>query len=227
MTHTPSASEEYAAQINALMGRLHKESERRGYKFYVQPSPEVLPEFLKGYRPDAISIGPDGGTVIEIKSRRDNPQRESLTKIGNLVEGQKGWEFRVFYVSPPADGRPDLSAPTENELASGIAEARKLLESGHERAALLIAWSLLEAIARFVTPAEERSKARPLSPMQAVQTLAELGYVAEVDARRLRKLTSLRNAVAHGGLGTPVPTEIVTQLIHDLEEIAHSLKETA
>ena len=227
MTYQPSESEESVARINGLMERLQKDVERRGWKFYIQPPPKEIPEFLKGHRPDALGIGPDGGVVIEIKARGHKAQRESLSEIANLVEAQKGWEFRVFYISPPGEVKPDLSAPTASELASGIAEARVLLESGHERAALVIAWSLLEAIARLITSQEERIRARPLSPVQAVQTLAEMGYLEEVDARRLRELTSLRNAVIHGGLGTVVPANDVAQLIHDLEEITHNLDKAA
>ncbi|TXN43690.1 hypothetical protein [Methylobacterium sp. WL7] len=227
MTYQPSEAKAFATQIDGLLGRLQKDAEKRGWKFYIQPSPQVIPEFLKGYRPDALGIGPDGGVVIEIKARRHDAQGESLAKIANLVEAQKGWEFRVFYVAPPVEVRTDLSAPTASELASGIAEARTLLESGHERAALVIAWSLLEAIARLVTPQGETTRARPLSPVQAVQTLAEMGYLKEVDARRLRELTSLRNAVVHGGLKTVVPANDVAQLICDLETITHDLAEAA
>lgn len=227
MTYQPSEAKELTARINSLMGQLQKDAEKRGWKFYIHPQPQVIPEFLKDYRPDALGIGPDGGVVIEIKAREPKGQRESLAKIANLVESQKGWDFRVFYISSPVEARPDLSVPTASELASGIAEARELLESGHERAALVIAWSLLEAIARLVTPEGEGNKARPFPPIQAVQTLAEMGYLEESDARRLRELTNLRNAVVHGGLRTVVQANDVAQLIHDLEEIAHNLDEAA
>jgi uncharacterized protein YutE (UPF0331/DUF86 family) len=227
MTYQSSRSAEIDARVDGLLERLQKDAEKRGWKFYIQPPPQVIPEFLKGYRPDALAIGPDGGVAIEIMVGRREAQKESLAKIANLVEAQRGWEFRVFYVSPPLEDRPDLSAPTAGELASGIAEARALLESGHERAALVIAWSLLEAIARLVTPEDERTKARPLCPVQAVQTLAEMGYLEEADARRLRELTTLRNAVVHGALKTVVPANDVAQLIHDLEEITHDLDEAA
>src|SRR3954471_18954542 len=122
MAYQPSESEEFAARIDGLMRRLQKDAEKRGWNFYLQRPPQVIPEFLKGYRPDALGIGPDGGVVIEIKARGHEAQRESLAKIADLVEAQKGWEFRVFYVSPPVEVRPDLSAPTASELASGIAE---------------------------------------------------------------------------------------------------------
>ncbi|WP_128566477.1 hypothetical protein [Methylobacterium crusticola] len=227
MTYQSSESEEFVARIDGLMERLQKDAEKRGWKFYIQPSPQILPEFLKDYNPDALGIGPDGGVVIEIKARQHEAKRESLAKIADLVKAQKGWGFKVFYVSPPVEVRPDLSAPTANELASGIAEARVLLESGHERAALVIAWSLLEAIARLVTPQGERNRARPLSPVQAVQALAETGYLKEIDARRLRELTNLRNAVVHGSFRTVVPANDVAQLINDLEKITHNLDEAA
>lgn len=227
MTYRPSESEEFSTRIDGLLGRLQKDAEKRGWTFYIQPPPHVIPDFLKGYRPDALGVGPDGGVVIEIKARRHEAQRESLVKIASLVEAQPGWEFRVFYVSTPVEVGVDLSAPTASELAYGIAEARMLLESGHERAALVMAWSLLEAIARLVTPQGERARTRPLSPVQAVQTLAEMGYLEEVDARRLREMTNLRNAVVHGGLGTAVPADDVAQLINDLEGIAYNLDEAA
>lgn len=109
MTYQPSESEEFAARIDGLLGRLQKDAEKRGWTFYVDPPPHVIPEFLKGYRPAALGIGPDGGVVIDIKARQQERQKESLAKIASLVEAQKGWAFRVFYVSPPIDARPDLS----------------------------------------------------------------------------------------------------------------------
>ena len=90
-----------------------------------------------------------------------------------------------------------------------------------------MAWALLEAIARLVAPKDEGIKARPLSPVQAVQTLTEMGYPEETDARSLRKLTNLRNAVVHGGLKVNGPANDVAQLIHDLEEMAHNLEGAA
>ncbi|RVU14771.1 hypothetical protein [Methylobacterium oryzihabitans] len=227
MTYRPSDSDELAARIDDLMGRLRRDVGKRGWTFHVQPSSEVIPEFLKGYQPDALGIGPDGGIVIKIRVRGRETQAESLADLAKLVESQNGWELRVFYVSPPAEVAPGLPAPTSGELASGLAEARVLLDGVHERAALVMAWSLLEAMARLVSPTEEKARARPLSPVQAVQTLAEMGYLEEADARRLRDLTRLRNAVVHGGLGTIVPAHDVARLIHDLEGITHSLDEAA
>ena len=227
MTHRTYHSEEASDRIADLMERLQKDAERRGWTFYVEPPSHVIPEFLNGYRPDALGIGPDGGVVVEIKSHRPDARKHGLASLADLVETQKGWNFRVFYVAPPAEAGPDAPAATRSELASGIAEARVLLDTGHERAALVIAWSLLEAIARLVTPLERKNSARPLSPVQAVQRLAEMGYLEESDARRLRELTNLRNAVVHGGLDTAVPANDVAQLIHDLEEITASLDEAA
>jgi uncharacterized protein YutE (UPF0331/DUF86 family) len=227
MTYPHSESEEYRAQIDGLMAQLRKDAEKRGWKFYIEPPLQVIPEFLKGYRPDALGIGSDGGVVVEVKTRQHKAQKDSLAKIASLVEAQSGWEFRVFYVSPPVEVEPAVSDPTAIELSSGIAEVRKLLEAGHERAALVIAWSLLEAIARLVSPHEGRTKARPLSPVQAVQTLAEMGYLEEVDARRLRELANLRNAVVHGVFQTTVLPKDVDQLMTNLEEITRNLDEAA
>ncbi|RYB02288.1 hypothetical protein [Lichenibacterium ramalinae] len=227
MTYRFSSAEESSTQIADLMDRLQKDAEKRGWTFYIRPPSEVIPEFLEGYRPDALGIGPGGGVVIEIKARGHDLQRESLAKLAKLVESQQGWSFRFFYVSPSPEPKSDSSTATAVELASGLAEARVLLETGHERAALVIAWSLLEALARRVAPQQEKDLLRPLSPAQAVQRLAEMGYLEENDARRLRELTNLRHAVVHGGLSTAVPPDDVARLIHDLEDITAHLDEAA
>ena len=96
MTYQPSGSEELAARIESLLGRLQKDAEKRGWKFYIHPPPHVIPEFLEGYCPDALGIGPDGGVVIEINARRHETPIQSVAKIASLIEAQKGWDYRVF-----------------------------------------------------------------------------------------------------------------------------------
>lgn len=223
MTYKIFESDELDDRVKSLMARLQNDIEKRGWKFYIDPPERVIPAFLKGYHPDALGIGADGGVVIEIKTGRHKPLNLNLAKIAKIIEDQNGWEFRVFHVSPAAEVPPVLSDPTPDELTRGIAEVRTLLETGHAQAALIVAWSLLEAIARLVTPYDERRESRPLSPIQTVQRMAEMGYLEEFDAQRLRKLANLRNVVVHGGFATTVPAKEVAQLIKDLEKITDDL----
>ena len=100
-------------------------------------------------------------------------------------------------------------------------------ETGHERAAFVMGWAALEAIARLVMDQRGIDPAKPLSPIQAVQILVQEGYIDDDDARRLRSLARLRNEIVHGGLRTVVSREDVAGLIRDLETMAGTLRHAA
>lgn len=67
-----------------VLRNLRRVSEARGMKFYVNPPREVVPDFLGSYQPDAIAVGPNGGTVIELK------HREHLRRNGNSRQSRNG-----------------------------------------------------------------------------------------------------------------------------------------
>ena len=41
-----------------VLERLRETYEREGYEFFLQPSGDILPPFLRGFRPDAIALKP-------------------------------------------------------------------------------------------------------------------------------------------------------------------------
>jgi uncharacterized protein YutE (UPF0331/DUF86 family) len=60
----------------------------------------------------------------------------------------------------------------------------------------------------------------PLTPLQAVQTLAEEGYLESEAAHDLRQLANRRNAAAHGDLSAVVSAEEIWSLVRRLRVIA-------
>jgi uncharacterized protein YutE (UPF0331/DUF86 family) len=62
------------------------------------------------------------------------------------------------------------------------------------------------------------------SPLQAIQTLAEGGYIENEAADYLRKMVKLRNAVVHGDLSVDVPASQVEGLLKQLRAIASTIE---
>ena len=132
-------SEARLLESNALR-HLQKLSEARGLKFYLNPPREIVPDFLGDYRPDAIALGPEGGIIIEMKSRRSPASEKQLAEIASRISGQKGWEFRAIYLNPPMNEMPPIEIPTPDQLRATFREIEELTRTGHLAAGFVRAW---------------------------------------------------------------------------------------
>ena len=89
-------------------------------------------------------------------------------------------------------------SPAEpSTIRERIEEVDALSASGHNRAAFVTAWSLLEAALQSINAA---TTAKPRTPGTVVQTLAMNGYIEPEVERNLRALIDLRNRIVHGDL---------------------------
>jgi uncharacterized protein YutE (UPF0331/DUF86 family) len=215
-------SEAYLLESNALR-TLQKESEARGLKFYINPPREIIPAFLGGFQPDAIALGPEGGIIIEVKSRRSAASDDQLAAIAKKVSDQNGWEFRAIYLNPPLDEMAPIQKPTPEQLQTTFQEIEALTRAGHRTAAFARAWAALESLARLASPKSEARSTRALAPMQTIQTLAEEGYIDKEVADRLREMVKLRNAVVHGDFSVDIPAEQIENLLKELQLIASDI----
>jgi hypothetical protein len=206
-----------------VLRNLQQVSEARGLKFFVNPPREIVPGFLGNYQPDAIAVGPEGGIIIEVKFRRSPASERQLAEIAKRVSGQKGWEFRAIYLTPPTDETLPIAKPTPEQLRATFGEIQALMKGGHPAAALATAWATLESLARLASASSEARRPMGYSPIQAIQTLAEEGYIENEAADRLREMANLRNAVVHGDLSVDVPVEQVEWLLKQMQAIASDI----
>jgi uncharacterized protein YutE (UPF0331/DUF86 family) len=214
---------EAALWQSSALRNLQRVSEARGLKFYVNPPRDVVPDFLGDFRPDAIARGPEGGIIIEVKLRRTPESDTRLAEIARRVSAQKGWEFRAIYITPPIDEIPSIAKPTQQQLQAAFDQIEALTNGGHHAAALLIAWAALESLARLAS-ANSETGTRAFSPLQAIQMLAENGYLENEAADDLRRMVKLRNAVAHGDLSVDVQGGQVKSLLKQLRAIAADIE---
>jgi len=211
-------------ELNVLRNLQHS-YEARGLKFHINPSRELVPAFLAGYTPDAIAVGPGGGgIIIEVKRQRTQATDRQLAELAKKVADQKGWEFRAIYTNPTTERPDNIAKPTPEQIDARLKEIQVLADTGHYAPALIFGWAVLESLARL---ASDPGSSRGYSPIQAIQTLAEEGYIENEEAQRLREMARLRSAVVHGDFSVAVSAEQVEFLLKQLTALKSDIAKVA
>jgi hypothetical protein len=191
----------------------------QGYTLVREPSRGDLPPFLGGFRPDAIATGKSPSLIVEVIARGPSGEAEAakVKQLKDLVAGHPGWKVEVVYTAPSL---PVPSVASPEAIRQRFREIRRLADSDRP-AALIMGWSLLEAVARALLP--DRAT-RGLTPATTVELLASLGYIVQSEADKLGEAGRARNLIVHGDVSVKVTSlqlesvlEIVDVLIGHLE----------
>jgi REase_AHJR-like len=183
-----------------VLALLRNRYEADGFSFIEHPDKADLPAFMQGYQPDALALGKDKSIAIELKLRQDPNSEKDLRAISERFRGQPLWEFRVVYGDEVED--QSIAAPTPEQIRVQLEEAEVLLAQNHPRAALVLGWAAVEAIARTLSADLPASGSRTMR--QAIELLEHLGRLRFQEAQELRRLVPLRSKVVHGDFQTPV-----------------------
>jgi uncharacterized protein YutE (UPF0331/DUF86 family) len=195
------------AEVRAILEQAASKLESEGFQVYLEPTKDILPEFLRRHAPDAIALSNSSSTrnlVIEIASAGSQaaPKQEALREA---LKDHKDWELKLFFVNPLKPS-PILPIVAYGDIVRGITTVESLLANGQIEPALLMAWASFEALCRASLPAEF---AKPQSPGRLVEVLARLGTLTPSQADLARSLAGQRNAIIHGVLTTKVdPLEV-------------------
>lgn len=214
-----------ASREAAILERLRDRYERQGYQFFARPARELIPDFLGDLHPDAIALKPDDRLIIEVRLKPPPPEATArLAEIARKVATQPGWRFTVLVEDKAPDGALRVRRSSRQEIERQLAEAATLADGGHARAAFILAWAVLEAVARA---SRSTRSDRPLPPMQTIQDLAMHGLIEDDAADRLRGMLAVRNAVAHGDFSVAVEPAAVRFLIELIGKLVPGLKGAA
>ena len=134
---------------------------------------------------------------------------KSLRAISERFRGQPLWEFRVVYGGEVED--QPIATPTLELIRVQLEEAETPLAQNHPRAALVLGWAAVEAIARIPSADFPASGSRTMR--QAIERLEHLGRLRFREAQELRRLIPLRTKVVHGDFQTPVTTAEVEPVL--------------
>ena len=183
-----------------------------GYEVIPAPSPADLPPFLADRRPDAIAIGKHPSLLVEVFRKDGKRELAKVRELQSRLQGHDDWQLRVFYFSSL---EPTLQ-PVPNAATMDAIQAARNVAATEPRAALLLAWSIMEAVAREMI---ETTGSRALNPSALVNLLVSEGYVDQDQANEMFRLSKLRSEVAHGQLDCATTPKDVSWLLSIAEQV--------
>lgn len=186
-----------------------------GYEVIPAPSPADLPPFLADRRPDAIAIGKHPSILVEVFRKDGNRELARVRELQSVLQGHDDWQLRVFYFSSL---EPTLQ-PVPNAATMDAVQAAREVSSTEPRAALLLAWSIMEAVAREKI---ETTGPRALDPSALVNLLVGEGYIDQDQANKMFRLSKLRSEIAHGQLDCATTPDDVLWLLSIAKQVISS-----
>jgi len=195
----------------------------KGYEVIEEPSPEQLPDFLSGYRPDLLIRRGNEAVVVEVKSRASLAKDPQIRDLARLLHAKPGWNFELVVVGEgEKPGTPeDACSFGRQDILRSIEAAEKVLGSGFSEAALLLAWSTSEATVRLLTE-EEGILLDSLAPPYILKQAVTNGVISREDYTLLMNAMKYRNALAHGFKLNDFNSALVRDLIGTTKRLLES-----
>jgi len=216
--------ETIATLVRQRTRAIAEEYRRRGYEVIEEPAQEQLPDFLSGYHPDLLIRKGDEARVVEVKSRVALTKEPQIRELARLLHTKPHWNFELVIVGEEEQLRtPEGARPFDrDDILRGIQAPERLLELGVSEAALLLAWSSLEATVRLLAMEEDIVLDR-LDPLYILNQAVMHGVISRDEYNFLTKVMKYRNALAHGFKTVDFDRALVKELIsttqHLLQEV--------
>jgi uncharacterized protein YutE (UPF0331/DUF86 family) len=194
--------------LNQVLNNLTAE----GWNVFAEPGRELLPDFFRKIRPDAIAFRGDEKLAIEVVGR----SRESLNRVEQMRAAleENGWNLKVVALSQDVRTE-ELPVASRHSIELHILEVKNLTEGKHFAAALVLSFASLEALTRRIT----KDARRPQSPGRVIEVLARDGNLVMREVDQLRRLMQKRNRIVHGDLSTEVSAADIATLVSILERL--------
>ena len=206
---TPSGPDAERIALDGAFASLRSE----GYEVITEPGRNDLPPFLADRRPDAIATGKHPSLLVEVFPKKGNKEPTKIQELRSLLRGHDDWDLRVIYFS----SLEQALAPVSNDVAASAIRAARKVSATEPRAALLLAWSAVEAVAREKI---ETTGSRALNPNSLVNLLVSEGYIDQTQANQMFNLSKMRMQIAHGQLDCEATAEDVAWILSIAEQIA-------
>lgn len=202
---------------------LAEEYRRRGYAVIEAPSQEQLPDFLAGYHPDLLIRKGEEAIIVAVKTRASLTKEPHIRELARLLRTRPNWTFELVIVGDGEQWRaPEGARPfVREDILNNTAAAEHLLEAGYAEAALLLAWSAVEAAVRLLTE-EEQIVLDRLMPLSVLKQAVMHGVISREEYRLLTKIVEYRNALIHGFKPSHFEPTYVTDLTSTTKRLLES-----
>ena len=168
----------------------------RGYEVQLDAPLDLLP----GFRADLLVRKGDEVRVIEVKSRPSLAADPRVRELAQLIDSKPGWSFDLLLVGEPEklDSPAGRCSFGNETIMRRIEEAEESLQVGLSEAALLLAWSALEAAIRTLFVTQGESDSRITSSRFVLDQAIFHGAISRDEYDALVSMLEYRNAITHG-----------------------------
>jgi len=197
------------------------EYREQGYDVIIAPSQNQLPDFLALFRLDMVAQNDSETVIVEVRTQESLTKSPELDAIAQAIEGKAGWRFELV-VTNPKDRKlklgSDASLLERTDITYRLQEVRQLSEQEHGEAALLLAWTVVEALLRKLAQ-EENILLQQNSLMYVVKSLFSQGLLDKEQYQTLQEGMEARNTIVHGYKGTQSYATALDKLLHIADEL--------
>ena len=178
-------------------------------------SREVPLDFFPGFLADLV-VRKEGETrVIEVRRRVSLAANPKVRELARIIDSMPGWTFELVLVGEPEklDSPEGIRSFGYEGILQRIGEAERVLASDIPEAALLLAWSALEATVRSRIEEQGQAASDVTTSGFVLDQAVSLGTISRETYNNLRQTQKYRNAIVHGFGVTGFTDEVVTGLI--------------
>jgi hypothetical protein len=197
-----------------LLRRIAADYRTQGCEVKVQPGPGDLPDFLTDFQPDLIVSGKGETIVIDVKTRGELKDIQTVEGLQSILQNRPGWRFELIIDGTGTEPRETLSS---SQIRAMLEEGIELQQRAHSAAALLLLWSATEGALRLLA-SRENVELESLAPGYVITLLYTLGLLGREQYQTLDGAMRLRHQAAHGFhvLITPEDLTGISQVLREL-----------
>lgn len=181
-----------------LVRLVAKELEEDGYAVFLEPSPDLIPFSLLGYRPDVLATKADDNLIVEIKSRESPQSATRYRDVLRIIESHPGWRFLVKTSAElTTNGRADVDGLNDaSAIEDYVRKAERVASTGACDLAVPYLWNAIVALLRHQL-CMSAPEVMELSDRSLINRLYSLGEISAADYDRLRAWQQLRDRAVH------------------------------
>ena len=187
-----------------------------GYKVIVRPGPEHLPPFAKDFKVEILARRADDGVLVSVKKNRQQMEADKdMPRYAEIASEHPGWRYDFAILEAEEPGAREMRGAQDfsgEDVLHTLGEAEEMARIGFTRAAVITAWSALEAAMRMRLRAAGETAGWGTAPRQMLNELYSSGVLSGDEFDRLERLSQARNQIVHGFTSSKLDTEMVAFL---------------
>lgn len=199
-----------------------REYRQRGYDVLMDPQANELPDFLATFRVDMLARSADENVIVEVRTQASLADAPELDAIAQALEHKPSWRFELVVTNPRDQTLlqfKDARSLSRQDISYRLQEAQQLSDKEHGEAALLLAWSAVEALLRYIAYKEGLPGIQP-APEQIAKSLFMYGVLDKEQYQTVKDVIYARNLIGHGY----EPKRSLPNLVNQVLQVAEQLQ---